>query len=285
MYYLCHPKTNLQIIMDFKNQIVLITGGASGIGKIMGRISLEKGASRLIIWDINQANIDAVAQEFSSLGNVSGYKVDVADYNSVQEAYNAVKKDCGDVDILIQCAGVVTTNKTFDQNSITDIQRTMNINAIAPMIVGLAFLPDMKARNHGTICNIASAAGMLALPKMSIYAASKWSVIGWSDSVRIELQKEKSKVHFVTIEPYFINTGMFDGVKSWLFPILDPEKTSKKIIRAIEKDKRFKGIPFSFHFIRLMQGILPTCAIDFIFGEVAGIYHVMDHFTGRKPKA
>lgn len=271
--------------MDIKNQVVLITGGASGIGKIMGRICLEKGTSRLVIWDINQASIDAVSEEFSSLGKVSGYRVDVSDAGSVHDAYNAVKRDCGDVDILINCAGVVTTNKNFDQNTITDIQKTMNINAIAPMLVALAFLPDMKARNHGTICNIASAAGMLALPKMSVYAASKWSVIGWSDSVRIELQKEKSKVHFVTIEPYFINTGMFDGVKSWLFPILDPEKTAKKIIKAIEKDKRFKGIPFSFHFIRLMQGILPTCGIDFIFGEIAGIYHVMDHFTGRKPKA
>lgn len=268
--------------MDFKNQNVLITGGASGIGKIMGRLSLEKGAKSLIIWDINQESIDKVASEFSSLGKVYGYRVDVSKNENILEAYAAVKADCGDVDILIQCAGVVTSNKTFDKNTEMDITKTMTINAIAPMLVANAILPDMIARNHGSVCNIASAAGMLSLPKMSVYAASKWSVIGWSDSVRIELQNAKSKVHFVTIAPYFINTGMFDGVSSWLFPILDAEKTSAKIIKAIEKDKIFKGIPFSFHFIRCCQAILPARGVDFIFGEIAGIYHAMDNFTGRK---
>ena len=75
---------------------------------------------------------------------------------------------------------------------------------------------------------------------------------------------------------------MFDGVESKIFPILDAEKTSEKILKATEKGKIFKGLPFSFHFIRLMQAILPARLLDFIFGELFGIYHVMDHFTGRK---
>ena len=123
---------------------------------------------------------------------------------------------------------------------------------------------------------------MLSMPKMSVYSASKWSVIGWSDSVRIELAKMKSKVRFTTVAPYFINTGMFDGVSSKIFPILDPENTARKIIRAIERNKDFRGIPFGFHFIRFWQAVLPVALFDYVFGTIFGIYHTMDHFTGRK---
>lgn len=268
--------------MKFEGKNVLITGGASGIGKIMGRMALEKGAANLIIWDINETNIYAVVSEHSKYGNVKGYKVDVSSYETVKTTYEQTKHNIGSIDIVIQCAGVVTSNKTFDQNTITDINKTMIINAIAPMYVARVFLPDMIARKSGHICTIASAAGMLSNPNMSVYAASKWAVIGWSDSVRIEMQKMKSNVHITTVAPYYINTGMFDGVSSKIFPILEPEKTSKKIIRAIEKNVCFKGIPWSFHFIRLMQGLLPTRLFDCFFGEVFGIYHTMDHFTGRK---
>lgn len=89
-------------------------------------------------------------------------------------------------------------------------------------------------------------------------------------------------MRITTIAPYYINTGMFNGVQSRIFPILNPEDVSRKIIKAIEKNKTFKGIPFGFHFIRFWQAILPTKIFDFLFGKVFGIYHAMDNFTGRK---
>ena len=268
--------------MKFNDANVVITGGASGIGRLMGRMALERGARKLIIWDINAQNIETVKSELAAKGSVYGYRVDVSDKTSIQEAYSATVKECGPVDILIQCAGIVTSNATFDKLTTPDIERTMAINAVAPMNVAHMVLPDMIARDHGHICNIASAAGMLSMPKMSVYSASKWSVIGWSDSVRIELAKMKSKVRFTTVAPYFINTGMFDGVTSKIFPILDPENTARKIIRAIERNKDFRGIPFGFHFIRFWQAVLPVALFDYVFGTIFGIYHTMDHFTGRK---
>lgn len=267
-----------------KGNNVLITGGASGIGRIMGRISLEKGARTLVIWDINEENIAATVKEFKQLGNVKGYKVDVSDSKQVVDMATATRKECGEIDIVINCAGIVANNATFDKQRIEDIERTMKINSTAPMVVAQQFLPGMIERNHGHICNIASAAGMIANPRMSVYVASKWAVIGWSDSVRIELKQMKSKVRFTTIAPYFINTGMFDGVKSRVFPILKPEPTAKKIIKSIEKNRNFKGIPFGYHFIRFCQALLPTSIFDYIFGEVVGIFHAMDHFTGRQKK-
>ena len=272
--------------MKIQDKIVLITGGASGIGRIMGEMSLKKGAKALVIWDINQANIDATIGELKAFGKVVGYRVDVSNYEVVAKSYQQVKNEVGDVDILINCAGIITSNKTFDLYSPEEMDRTIQVNTLAPMYVARQVLPDMIARNSGHICNIASAGGMLANPKMSVYAASKWAAIGWSDSVRIELQDRKSQVRVTTIAPYYITTGMFDGVQSKVFPLLNPEKVSERIIGAIEDNKKMlmlmKWIPQPHHFIRLLQGLLPMRVFDWLLGEVLGIYHTMDNFTGRK---
>lgn len=274
------------VMGKFNDKRVLITGGASGIGRLMGAMALDKGANTLVIWDINQQSIDNTVAELAPKGKVVGYRVDVSDEQSVIDAAKAVKEQVGDIDILINCAGIITSNKTFDNCTTAEIHRTMNINTIAPMVVALQFLPDMIARNSGHICNISSAGGLISNPKMSVYAASKWAVIGWSDSVRIELEQLKSRVKVTTIAPYYIKTGMFDGVKSPIVPLMKPEYAARQIIRAIEKDSLVKVvtklIPFPYHFVRFMQGILPTRLFDWVFGEVFGIYHSMDNFTGRK---
>ncbi|MBR5850599.1 MAG: SDR family oxidoreductase [Alistipes sp.] len=269
--------------MKIKGKIVLITGGASGIGRIMGRRSLQKGAEALIIWDINESNIAATIDELKAYGKVVAERIDITDREAIAAGYAKTKQEFGRVDLLINSAGIVISNNYFEQLNSEEIHRTMAINALAPMEVALAIMPDMIARNEGHICNIASAAGLLANPRMSAYAASKWAVIGWSDSLRVELKERKSRVHVTTIAPYYINTGMFDGVRSrWFMPILDPENTSRKILRAIERNHTFCGIPWGFHIVRLLQGIFPTPIFDFLFGQLFGVYHTMDHFTGRK---
>ncbi len=251
----------------------------------MGAMALERGASALVIWDINQANINDTLKEFSAKGKAVGYCIDISDEEKVVATANRVKSEVGEIDIVVNCAGIITGNKTFDKCTTAEIHRTMNINTVAPMVVALQFLPDMIARNSGHICNISSAGGLISNPRMSVYAASKWAVIGWSDSVRIELEQLKSKVRITTIAPYYIKTGMFDGVKSPIVPLMKPEYAARQIIRAIERNKNMKVvtklIPFPYHFVRLMQGILPTKLFDFIFGQIFGIYHSMDKFTGR----
>ena len=274
------------VMGKFNDKRVLITGAASGIGRIMGAMALEKGAAALVIWDINQANIDATVAEFKAKGSVFGYRVDISDQQQVIAAAQRVKEEVGQIDILINCAGIITGNKTFDNCTTEEIRRTMDINTVAPMVVALQFLPDMIARNSGHICNISSAGGLISNPRMSVYAASKWAVIGWSDSVRIELEQMKSDVKVTTIAPYYIKTGMFDGVKSPIVPLMKPEWAARQIIRAIERNKRVKVvtklIPFPYHFVRFMQGIMPTKVFDWFFGQVFGIYHSMDNFTGRR---
>ena len=264
-----------------KGRTLLITGGASGIGRIMGRMALQRGAKKVVVWDINEDNIAATESELNSYGEVKGYKVDVANTEMVKQMFALTTKECGDVDILINSAGIITGNKTFAEQSQLDIDRTMAINATAPMTVALQALPPMLKRNVGHICNIASAAGFIANPRMSIYAASKWAVIGWSDSLRVELQEAKSNVHVTTIAPYYISTGMFDGVRSRIIPILKPEWVAKKILNAIEKNKKISSWPLGYHLIRTLQALLPLRALDLLC-KVLGIYNALDHFKGRK---
>jgi short-subunit dehydrogenase len=264
---------------QIKNKKVLITGGLSGIGKLMGEMVLQRGGE-LVIWDIDQSKMDAVVAELSKIGKTSAYLVDVSDSEQVKLKAAEVLKNHGNIDILINNAGIVI-GKFFHQHNAADIARTMSINTSALMWVALGFLPGMMEQNSGHICNIASSAGLISNPRMSVYAASKWAVIGWSDSLRIEMKQLKKNVGITTVTPYYIDTGMFAGVRS-LVPILKPEKVARKIIRAIERNRIVLSMPWSMHFVRFAQGILPIPLFDFVVGRLMGIYKTMEHFTGRK---
>ena len=268
--------------MDFKNKIVLITGGCSGIGKIMSRKSLERGCSQLIIWDINEEGLARTKSEFSTLGGeVLTYKVDVSDLDEIKINAQRVKTEVGSVDILINNAGIVV-GKYFHEHTHEQIEKSMSINTTAVMHTTLEFLPGMIAKNSGAICNIASSAGLISNPKMSVYASSKWAVVGGGESVRLEMNQLKKNISVTTIMPFFINTGMFDGVKSKVLPILEPERTSERIIKAIEKETKMFALPLPYWFIRLSQGLLPIPAFDWVMQNVFGVYDTMKEFTGRK---
>ena len=91
---------------QLKGKKVLITGGASGIGRLMGKLVLQKGAE-LIIWDINPTSISETVAELQILGKVYTYQLDVSDINQIKQTAAKVKSDCGRVDILINNAGIV----------------------------------------------------------------------------------------------------------------------------------------------------------------------------------
>jgi len=261
-------------------KVALITGGASGIGKIMARLLLERKA-KVVIWDINSAKIHETIAELSPIGLISGYTVDISNVEGIHETAKKVKQEQGVVDVLINNAGIVA-GKYFHEHTTDDIIKTMEINANAPMLITHEFLGDMLDRNSGHICNIASSGGLISNPKMSVYVASKWSLIGWSDSVRIEMKQLKKNVKVTTVLPYYINTGMFDGVRSKI-PILKPETAALTIIKAIEKDKIIFTMPgYIYRLTKIGQALLSINAFDWFAGSFLGIYKTMDHFIGRK---
>ncbi|MAL18242.1 MAG: short-chain dehydrogenase [Balneola sp.] len=268
---------------SFNNKIVLITGGASGIGLLMGRKSLERGAQKLVIWDVNEDKMLEAAKRLSKEGNtVVTDLVDVSNAEEVQAAAERVLQEHGTVDILFNNAGIVVGEK-FENHTMDHIKKTMSVNSLGLMYVARAFLPAMIESGYGYIINIASAAGLTPNPGMTVYAASKWAAVGWSESLNLELQKNEQPVKVLTVMPSYINTGMFAGVTApLLMPLLDPEDISTKILDAVERGKARLREPFMVKLTPFLKGILPAKAYDFIADKVFGVYDSMNTFIGRK---
>ena len=258
----------------------LITGGASGIGLLMGRMLLERGAERLIVWDASAANIEAARAVLSPLGSVTFERMDVSDTDAVLAAPERLETAGAAIDLLFNNAGIVV-GKPFLDHQHADIDRTLAINAGALMHLTRALLPGMVARGGGHIVNIASAAALVSNPNMSVYAASKWAVTGWSDSLRQEMERSGTGVRVTTVLPYYIHTGMFDGVRSRLIPILQPEDVARRILRAVERDAVFLHMPAIVRLLPLLRGLLPTRALDFVLNRIFGVASSMDAFKGR----
>ena len=264
---------------DLRGKLVLVTGGGSGIGRIMTRLLLERGA-RVVIWDVSRANLDATQAALAGRGELHAYRVDVSSAEEIAARAAEVTAAHGTVDVLINNAGVVV-GKYFHEHTTADITRTIDVNATAPLLVAAEFLPGMLSQNAGHVCNVASSGGLLGNPRMSVYAASKWSLIGWSESLRLEMKQLDKNIGVTTVMPYYINTGMFDGVKSRL-PILDPEAASRTIVRAIEANRRMVTMPgYVYRLTRIGQALMSVDAFDWFAGKVMGVYKTMEGWTGR----
>ena len=264
---------------EISGRTALITGGASGIGLLMGEILLRKGLERLIVWDVSDDNIATAAERLGPKAEF--HRIDVTDTAAVLESAALISEAGPPVDILINNAGIVV-GRPFAEHSLIDIDRTMAVNTTALMHLTRVLLPGMMERGLGHVVNIASAASMVSNPGMSVYCASKWAVVGWSDSLRLEMEAEDTGVRVTTVIPYYIDTGMFDGVKSPLIPILKPEPTANRIIQAIERERIFLRMPAIINLLPLARGILPTRIFDVVVGRFFGIYKSMADFTGRK---
>lgn len=267
----------------FKDKTALITGGASGIGLIISKILLEKQIKKLIIWDINpefQAQLPHVFGQHSA--SVLYTIIDVANTQNILSEATKLLQAGICPDILINNAGVIV-GKLFVEHEPNEIEFTMNVNIVGSMQVTRAFLPAMVEKGSAHIINVSSAAGLVSNPKMSVYVASKWAMNGWSDSLRIELEALNKDMHVTTVNPYYISTGMFDGVESTpLLPILKPDYVANKIVRAIEQNKIRLRLPFLVRFTPLAAGLLPPRWFDLIIGKWFGVYRSMNHFTGHK---
>ena len=267
---------------ELKNKTILITGGASGIGSLMGELCMQQGAKRLIIWDVNRKNMHETDAVFTARGyEVHCYYVDVRNTDEIKLAADDVKENWGSIDILFNNAGIITGNKYFHEFTHEDIENTMRINSNALMHVALEFLPGMIERKSGHIVNIASAAGLMPNPKLSVYCASKHAVIGWSESLRLELEQISKELHVTTVTPSYISTGMFEGVRSPLVPLVRPQVAAKAIINGVKKNKIYVRMPWIVYSVPFIKGLLPVRWMDFVKGNVFGFHKSMDTFKGR----
>jgi len=270
---------------------IVITGAASGMGLLYAQRAVAEGARSVILWDVNRRALeDAVIALTAAAPDgtaVHGHTVNLTELGAIAQAAHKVRKDVGDPEILINNAGIVRGNRFFwETDNGDDTRATMQVNALAPMYVAHEFLPAMIRHTHrpARIVNIASAAGLLSNPRMSVYAASKWALIGWSDSLRLELeQADHANVKVTTVAPSYISTGMFAGARGPLLaPVMSPEYVVDRVWRAMIAGKPLLMLPRAVGLARALKGMLPTRVWDAVGGELFGIYSSMDAFTGRR---
>jgi all-trans-retinol dehydrogenase (NAD+) len=268
--------------MTFKVQLngsrVLITGGASGIGRQLAIQSAAKGAE-VLIWDMNLVAAKKVVEEITNAGGkASAHSVDITN----RDAVNKLALEVGSVDVLFNNAGVVSGDWFLDLDP-ASIERTYNVNVLSLYWMTQAFLPAMVQSNHGCVVTISSASGLLGVAKLTDYAASKFAAFGFMESLRSELRMKGSYVNTLTVCPHYIGTGMFDGVQTkfpWLLPILEETKVAGKILQAVEKGKAQLVLPKFVNVIPVTR-ILPVRAFDKVT-DFFGVNRTMDHFRGRK---
>ena len=271
---------------NVRGKKVLITGGGMGLGRIFARLAVEGGASDVVLWDINDEAMKETAEGLSGRGTqLHTYNVDVSDNGRVNEAGQQVLSEVGAPHVVFNNAGIVRGNSYFWETGADnkDSEQTIAINTLAPIYVTRVFLPDMIAQaGEARIINIASAAGFVANPRMAVYAASKWAAIGFSDSVRLELEQAgHDHVKVTTVCPYYIKTGMFEGAKSALLvPLLEPEDVCAEVWEGMLKGQPFVIMPKTVALNETMKGILPVRLRDFISDKL-GVHNSMDDFKGR----
>lgn len=271
-----------------RGAVVLITGAARGMGEIYARRAVTAGAKAIALWDIDGDAATALATELKRSGvQAVAYKVDIGQLSDIRKNIAKVRKDMGSPNIVINNAGIVKGALFWEHDSERDIDATMRVNTLAAMWLTREVLPDMIADTSRPqrILNIASAAGTLANPNMSVYAASKWAMIGWSESLRLELGKTGHRhIAVTTFCPSFISTGMFAGARGPLLtPIMTPAKATRAAWNGMLKGTPVVMRPWTVKLATSMRGVLPTRAWDFVADKVFHVYSSMDKFTGRTP--
>lgn len=268
---------------------VLVTGAAMGMGRLFVERAIAERARRVILWDVDEAALAATVAELEPGDHetrLTAYAIDVTDRPTVEATATEILGDAGPVDVLVNNAGIVRGNRYFwESDPARDTEATIAVNTLAPMHIARAFLPAMiEHSSEARLVNIASAAGLTPNPRMATYAASKWAVIGWSDSVRLELKQAGfDHVKVTTVCPYYVNTGMFDGAKSApLLPILKPAEVVDESWNGMLDGEAFVVLPRTVMLNEALKGLLPVSVRDFIADRVIGVYHTMDDFTGRR---
>jgi len=270
--------------LDWSEQIVVITGGASGIGELLANTLAVRNVT-VVVLDVNPI----VTENY----NVAYYKCDVSKWEEVEAVSKKIIEEIGEPTILINNAGVVQGKLIVDLTP-QDIQQTLSVNTLSHFWVLKAFLPSLLKNKSGHIVTMSSALGMTGVAQMSDYCASKAAVIGLHESLRYELDKKHKcpQIRTTLVCPGHVLTPMFRTVTfpkfplfSFFCPSVQPVAVVKRIIAALD-DQYSENIllPFYTNFIPYI-GHLPSFLRDLV-QWVSGADYAMENFvkvSGRRP--
>jgi all-trans-retinol dehydrogenase (NAD+) len=265
----------------FRGAHVLITGAAGGIGRLLALGAAARGA-RVTLLDLDEAGLMAVRAEIVQAGgDAAGFPVDLCDRAGFQVTAARVLAIRGPVDILINNAGIVT-GKPLLECSDAAIERTFQVNTLALFWSVRALLPAMIAQGRGHVVTIASAAGLGGTSRLTDYCASKFAAVGFDESLRLELRRLGHPIRTTVVCPWYIDTGMFRGVRTrfpLLLPILQPGYVARRTLGAIQADRQRLVMP-RFVMAVLLARLLPLTLFDAAM-RWFGVDRTMDEFAGR----
>ncbi|XP_077132177.1 17-beta-hydroxysteroid dehydrogenase 13-like [Ranitomeya variabilis] len=242
-------------------EIVLITGAGHGIGKITAT-EFAKLHSVLVLWDINKNGVEETAEQCRNLGaKVYTYLVDCSKREDIGEAAEKVKEEVGDVNILVNNAGVVFCADLLSLED-SQIQKIFEVNVLAHFWTTRAFLPSMMRKNHGHIVTIASSAGLLGVPFLVDYCSTKFAAVGYHKALTAELAALKmSGIKTSCLCPVFVDTGFVKNPSTRFAPVLLPVDVAKTLVDGILINKKMIYIPSFMSLIGVLDLFLPERAL------------------------
>ncbi len=265
---------------DLKEKLVLITGGAMGMGRAMAERFLDEGA-RVVITDINQEALDRTVKKLSEKGEVRGYISNVSKIDDMERLKERVHSEMGKVDVLVNNAGIVLGG-TFWELTYDQIKKIIDVDLYGVVFMTRIFIGDLLEKGEGHIVNLASAAGLLGVPRLVPYCTSKFGVVGFSESLRLELEAlGYDKIKVTAVCPSYVSTGMFEGAKPPKFTrFIRPETMGRLIVEAVKEDKPCLMVPYMVKLIPFLKSILPVSMLDRL-NELLGVSSSMEEWKGR----
>lgn len=256
--------------MSLRDQIVLITGASSGIGRETALHLAREGAIP-VLTARSVDKLEEAAAEIRERYGIEAFvlRMDVRSEQEVGHAVAEVIERHGRVDILINCSGYGVFDPVATM-AMKDYEGMMDVNFLGVVRVTKAVLPGMLQRNRGHIIQISSLAGFVAGPRHSGYAASKFAVMGFSEALSYEL--DGTGVHVTTINPGPVETPFFDHADRSAIPDFVPALTSDQvaatILRATQEKKSLYIIPRPLSFAIKLRYLFPALYKKFTFAGI-----------------
>jgi NAD(P)-dependent dehydrogenase (short-subunit alcohol dehydrogenase family) len=252
---------------SIRDKVVVITGGARGIGFATATALHNLGAN-VAIGDVDEAKLK---ESGTALGLDVYGKLDVTDPESFSSFLDDVERQLGPLDVLINNAGIMPAGKVIDEPD-TLTRRILDINAYGVILGSKLAAQRMVPRGTGHIINIASLAGESPTPGLATYCASKYAVLGFTDSARIEYRN--TGVHFSSVLPTFTNTELISGTSgAKLLRNAEPEEIANAIIGLISKPAARVAVTRIAGVVAGSMKFLPKSAGEFIARKL-GMEHV-----------
>lgn len=261
-------------------RVAVVTGGAGGLGRATARALAQEGM-KVALWDLDAAGVEKAAEALRAEGfEARAWALDACDAAAVAKAAAETEGALGPAWLLDNNAGIVAKGDFLDQDAAA-WERTLAVNLRSHLVCTKALLPGMVGRKSGHLVFIASAAGLMGVPGMALYSASKHAVVGFADSLRLELSRSRSGVGVTIVCPSFISTGMFEGAKPpRLSGWLTPEAVAAKTVAAVRARRVWVVEPWIVKTTPLVKS-LPQPVMDRLASWL-GIHDAMSGFKGRR---